>query len=132
MARMTLLAITVAVIASMSATIFGLAMAQTPAQPPPATAQQPSPAAPPVAHPTARSRLPRPSGEQVRTARAECRAEANAKGLRGNDRAQLLRSCFAAKVPAFVRRNECRKQGKAKGLGQAGLRAFIRQCASKS
>jgi hypothetical protein len=127
MGRMTLLAITFAVIASTSTTIFGLAMAQTQPSPPP-SAQQPSP----PLHPTARSRLTRPSGDQVRAARAECRAEANAKGLRGNERAQLLRSCFAAKVPAFVRRNECRKQGKAKGLSQAGLRSYIRQCVSKS
>ncbi|MBV8511909.1 MAG: hypothetical protein JO289_17280, partial [Xanthobacteraceae bacterium] len=97
---------------------------------PPASAQQQS--APPVAHSLARARLSRPSGGQVRAARAECRAEANAKGLVGGERAQLLRSCVAAKVPSFVRRNECRKQGKAKGLAQAGLRSFVRQCVNKS
>jgi hypothetical protein len=52
--------------------------------------------------------------------------------LVGGARAQLLRSCFAAKVPAFVRRNECRKQGKAKGFAQAGLRSFVRQCATRN
>jgi hypothetical protein len=105
-------------------------MAQAQAPSPPATAQQQS--APPVAHTTARARLPRPSGDQVRAARAECRAQANAKGLIGGARAQLLRSCFATKVPGFVRRNECRKQGKAKGLAQAGLRSFVRQCANRN
>ena len=129
MGRMTLLATTFALIASTSATLFGLAMAQAQAPSPPASAQQQS--APPL-HTTARARLSRPSGDQVRAARAECRAEANAKGLVGGARAQLLRSCFAGKVPAFVRRNECRKQGKAKGLAQAGLRSFVRQCLSRS
>ena len=130
MGRTTLLATAFALIASASATMFDLAVAQTPAPSPPAGAQQQS--APPVAHTTARARLSRPSGDQVRAARAECRAEANAKGLVGGARAQLLRSCFAAKVPAFVRRNECRKQGKAKGFAQAGLRSFVRQCVSRN
>jgi hypothetical protein len=127
MGRMTLLASTFALIAS----IFSLAMAdeQTSSPSPPPSAQQQS--APPVAHTMARARLSRPSGDQVRAARAECRAEANARGLVGGARAQLLRSCFAGKVPAFVRRTECRKQGKAKGLSQAGLRSYIRQCMSK-
>jgi hypothetical protein len=130
MGRVTLLATRLALIASMSATIVSLAMAQTQAQAPPASAQQQS--APPVAHTLARARLARPSGDQVRAARAECRAEANAKGLVGGARAQLLRSCFAAKVPAFVRRNECRKQGKARGLAQAALRSFVRQCVNRN
>jgi hypothetical protein len=129
MGRMTVLATTFVLIASTSATLFGLAVAQAQAPSPPASAQQQS--APPV-HTTARARLSRPSGDQVRAARAECRAEANAKGLVGSARAQLLRSCFAAKVPAFVRRNECRKQGKAKGLAQSGLRSFVRQCVNRS
>jgi hypothetical protein len=126
---MTLLATTVALIALTSATLFSLATAEAQAPSPPASAQQQS--APPV-HTTARARLSRPSGDQVRAARAECRAEANAKGLVGGARAQLLRSCFASKVPAFVRRNECRKQGKAKGLAQGGLRSFVRQCVNRS
>jgi hypothetical protein len=126
MGRKALLAITFGLIASAGATIGGLAMAQAPS--PPATAQQQS--APPI-HTTARARLSRPSGDQVRAARAECRAQANAKGLVGGARAQLLRTCFAGKVPAFVRRNECRKQGKAKGLAQGGLRSFVRQCLTK-
>ena len=130
MGRKILLASTFALMASAGATIFSLAMAQAQAPSPPGAAQQQS--APAVAHTTARARLARPSGDQVRTARAECRAEANAKGLVGGARAQLLRSCFAAKVPAFVRRNECRKQGKAKGFAQAGLRSFVRQCASRN
>ncbi|MBV9236478.1 MAG: hypothetical protein JOZ94_11650 [Xanthobacteraceae bacterium] len=130
MGRKILLASTVALMASASATIFSLATAQAQAPSPPVTAQQQS--APPVAHTTARARLARPSGDQVRAARAECRAEANAKGLIGGARAQLLRTCFAAKVPAFVRRNECRKQGKAKGLAQGGLRSFVRQCTTRN
>jgi hypothetical protein len=128
--KKVLLASTFALIASASATMFSLAMAQTQAPSASAAAQQQS--APPVAHTTARARLSRPSGDQVRAARAECRAQANAKGLIGGARAQLLRSCFATKVPGFVRRNECRKQGKAKGLAQAGLRSFVRQCANRT
>jgi hypothetical protein len=129
MGRMTLLATAFALLASTSVTMFSLAMAQAQAPSPPASAQQQS--VPPV-HTTARARLSRPSGDQVRAARAECRAEANTKGLVGGGRAQLLRSCFAAKVPSFVRRNECRKQGKAKGLAQAGLRSFVRQCVNRT
>ncbi len=132
MARMTLLAITVAVIASTNATTIVLARAQTPAPSPPAGAQQPPAPASKPAHTTARARVARPTGEQIRAARADCRAEADAKGLIGGARAQLLRTCIAAKVPAFVKRNECRKRGKAKGLAQSGLRAFIRQCVSRS
>ncbi len=128
MGRMVRLATTFALIASTSATIFSLTMAQAQAPSPPAGAQQQSA---PALHTTARARLSRPSGDQVRAARAECRAQANAKGLVGSARAQLLRTCFAAKVPAFVRRNECRKQGKAKGLAQAGLRSFVRQCLNR-
>ena len=124
MGRKALLAITFALIASTSVTIGGLAMAQAPSP----SAQQQS--APPL-HTTARARLSRPSGDQIRAARAECRAQANAKGLVGGARAQLLRTCVAGKVPAFVRRNECRKQGKTKGLAQGGLRSFVRQCLSK-
>jgi hypothetical protein len=123
---MALLAITFALIAPTSVTVVSLALAQAPS--PPANAQQQS--APPV-HTTARARLSRPSGDQIRAARAECRAQANAKGLVGGARAQLLRTCVAGKVPGFVRRNECRKQGKTKGFAQAGLRSFVRQCLSK-
>lgn len=128
MRRMALLATTFALIALMSATIFSLAIAQAQAPSPPAGAQQQSA---PALHTTARARLSRPSGDQVRAARAECRAQANAKGLVGSARAQLLRTCFAGKVPAFVRRNECRKQGKHKGLAQGGLRSFVRQCLNR-
>jgi hypothetical protein len=125
---MVLLATTFALTVSLNASIFSLAVAQAQAPSPPASAQQQSA---PQVRTTARSRLSRPTGDQVRAARAECRAQANAKGLVGSARAQLLRTCFAGKVPAFVRRNECRKQGKVKGLGQAGLRSFVRQCLSR-
>jgi hypothetical protein len=92
---------------------------------------------PPVPRPSASSAAPsgsgfasgrRPPREEVSAAREACRQQANGQGLSGNDRAKFLRGCFAAKMPAVVRRTACRKEGKAKGFVQAGLRNYIRQC----
>ena len=73
----------------------------------------------------------RPSRDEVSAAREACRQQANAQELSGSERAKFLRSCFAAKMPAVVRRAACRKEAKGRGHVQAGLRAYIRQCMAR-
>ena len=111
----------------------------TPPAPPPSSTLPASPP-PPVPRPPASSAAPsgsgfaigrRPAREEVSAAREACRQQANSQNLSGNDRAKFLRGCFAAKMPAVVRRAACRKEGKAKGHVQAGLRAYIRQCMAR-
>ena len=111
----------------------------TPPAPPPSSVLPASPP-PPVPRPPASSAAPstsgfafgrRPSRDEISAAREACRQQANGQNLSGNERAKFLRGCFAAKMPAVVRRAACRKEGKAKGHVQAGLRAYIRQCTTR-
>ena len=70
----------------------------------------------------------RPTRDEVRTAREACRQQANGQNLKSSERAKFLRTCFAAKMPAVVKRTACRKEAKAKGFSKASLQAYIRQC----
>jgi hypothetical protein len=110
--------------------------------PPPSPPSSTLPASPPspVPRPPASSATPpassfafgrRPSRDEVSAAREACRQQANTQELSGSERAKFLRSCFAAKMPAVVRRAACRKEAKARGHVQAGLRAYIRQCMAR-
>src|SRR5262249_45857450 len=112
---------------------------EAPPAPPPSPMLPASPP-PPVPRPPASSAAPstsgfafgrRPSRDEISAAREACRQQANGQNLSGNERAKFLRGCFAAKMPAVVRRAACRKEGKAKGHVQAGLRAYIRQCTTR-
>ena len=109
------------------------------AGPPPSSTLPASPPSP-VPRPPASSATPpassfafgrRPSRDEVSAAREACRQQANTQELSGSERAKFLRSCFAAKMPAVVRRAACRKEAKARGHVQAGLRAYIRQCMAR-
>ena len=122
-----------------SAPAVQLPPSATPPAPPPSSTLPASPPQP-VPRPPASSAAPstsgfafgrRPSREEVSAAREVCRQQANSQNLSGNERAKFLRGCFAAKMPAVVRRAACRKEGKAKGHVQAGLRAYIRQCMAR-
>jgi hypothetical protein len=156
MKRMGMVAVTLAALAFANQPMFHPAAAQPATEPPsapPAASDAPAsapgaapsstlPASPPspVPRPPASSATPpvassgfgrRPSREEVSAAREACRQQANTQELSGSERAKFLRSCFAAKMPAVVRRAACRKEGKAKGHVQAGLRAYIRQCMAR-
>jgi hypothetical protein len=100
-----------------------------PASPPSPVPRPPASSATPPASSFAFGR--RPSRDEVSAAREACRQQANTQELSGSERAKFLRSCFAAKMPAVVRRAACRKEAKARGHVQAGLRAYIRQCMAR-
>jgi hypothetical protein len=152
MKRMGIVAVTLAALALGNHPAAAQRASEPPASPPAASdapAAQPAPppsstlpASPPspVPRPPASSATPpassfafgrRPSRDEVSAAREACRQQANAQELSGSERAKFLRSCFAAKMPAVVRRAACRKEAKARGHVQAGLRAYIRQCMAR-
>jgi hypothetical protein len=66
--------------------------------------------------------------DQARAARDACRDEAKAQGLKGPDRRQHVKDCFAAKMPQVAKRMDCRKEGLAKGVDKTGMRDYVRQC----
>ncbi|HMF06015.1 MAG TPA: PsiF repeat-containing protein [Methylocella sp.] len=79
----------------------------------------PAPANPPAA-PAAQG-----SGKDVR---AQCRAEAQAKGLKGPLMRAAVQNCFAQARPDLAAANACRKQGKDKGLFGQELNDFVKGC----
>jgi len=131
-------------IAGLAATgpFLGLANAQTTSAPPAVSPGDNGAAPPPSAAPGGPAGTVTPNAtapgtpnagrqavrEQARAARAACRDEANAQGLKGGDRRQHIQDCFAAKMPQLAKRIECRKEGIAKGMIQPGLRDYVRQC----
>jgi hypothetical protein len=132
MKRMGIVAVTLAALAFAHQATLCAAAAQSGTEPsaaPAAASDAPASSAAPSTSGFAFGR--RPSREEVSAAREACRQQANSQNLSGNERAKFLRGCFAAKMPAVVRRAACRKEGKAKGHVQAGLRAYIRQCMAR-
>ena len=63
------------------------------------------------------------------TARAACKQEADAGGLKGAERTAALVTCFNGKRPDLAQRAECRKEARAKGLDGEELRAALASCA---
>jgi hypothetical protein len=96
-----------------------------------AAAAQTAPETPPpsAAAPSAQSAPVVPTGREVR---AQCRAEAQAKGLKGTERKAAVQDCFAKARPDLAKREQCRQQGKSQGLGDIPLRQFIKQCVNKA
>jgi hypothetical protein len=140
MKRSILFALAVAGLAA-TGPFLGLANAQTTSSPP-AVSPGNNGAPPPSAAPGGPAGAVTPNAtapgtpnagrqavrDQARAARAACRDEANAQGLKGGDRRQHIRDCFAAKMPQVAKRMERRKEGMAKGVARPGLRDYVRQC----
>jgi hypothetical protein len=64
-------------------------------------------------------------GQEVR---AQCRAEAEAKGLKGPEKRAAVQDCFAKVRPDLAAAAACRKQGKDQGLADQKLRDFVKGC----
>lgn len=61
-------------------------------------------------------------------ARAACKQEADAGGLKGAERTAALVACFNGKRPDLAQRAECRKEARGKGLDGEALKAAIAEC----
>jgi len=108
------------------------ATAQTaPEAPPPGAAPAPAaPAAPAPAAPAPGASQPGAAPSQMTgpEARAKCRADAEAQGLKGAARQAAVQDCFAKARPDLAKRQQCRMQGKAAGLAGNSLRVFMQKC----
>lgn len=62
------------------------------------------------------------------TARAACKQEADAGGLKGPERTAALVACFNGKRPDLAQRAECRREARGKGLDGDALKAAIAEC----
>ncbi|CAN7352099.1 hypothetical protein [Bosea sp. LjRoot237] len=62
------------------------------------------------------------------TARAVCKQEADASGLKGAERTASLVACFSGKRPDLAQRAECRKEARSKGLDGEALRTAVAEC----
>jgi len=86
-------------------------------------------AAPAPANPPAAPATPAPAailgGPEVR---AQCRAEAEAKGLKGPEKRAAVQDCLAKVRPDLAAAAACRKQGKDQGLADQKLRDFVKGC----
>ena len=60
--------------------------------------------------------------------RAQCRDDARAQGLKGEDRVASVDACYAKALPERAAALKCRRDGKAKGLAGTELRDFTKQC----
>lgn len=83
----------------------------------------PAPANPPAA-PATPAPAAKPGGKKVW---AQCRADAQAKGLKGPEKRAAVQDCVA-KVRPDLAAAACRKQGKDKGLADQELRDFVKGC----
>jgi hypothetical protein len=116
------------VIAAVGLTLFaGAALAQNyGTAPAPAPSSTPAPAAAPApamatdAKPTAKA------------ARAQCKADAKAQGLKGDARKTAQEDCFAKARPDLVAAEKCRKDGKDKNLAGKELKAYVKQCVASA
>jgi hypothetical protein len=72
----------------------------------------------------------RPKAKEVR---ADCKADAEAKGLKGDDKREAVMACVVKQRPdlaaKMAAREQCRTDGKAKGLQKDELKAFVKDCA---
>ena len=60
---------------------------------------------------------PAPPAKQTgKEVRQQCRADAEAKGLKGPEKRAAVEDCFTKARPDLAAANACRKQGKDKGL----------------
>jgi len=66
-----------------------------------------------------------PTAKEVR---AQCRDQAKAQGLKGDERKAAVNDCFAKARPDLAAKQKCREEGKAKGLANAELKAYVKSC----
>ena len=85
-------------------------------------------APPPPANPPAAPAAPAPAAQTGKEVRAQCRADAEAKGLSGPAKRAAVQDCFAKARPDLAARNACRRQGKDQGLADQALRDFVKSC----
>jgi hypothetical protein len=57
-----------------------------------------------------------------------CRADARAKGLRGDALKSAVRDCVGAQRPKLAERMQCRQQAKAQGLSGDAMKAAVKTC----
>ncbi len=82
-----------------------------------------------AAPPSATLPAPAPAAQQTgKDIWAQCRAEAQAKGLKGPLKRAAVQECFAQARPDLAAANACRKQGKDKGLFGQELNNFVKGC----
>ena len=62
---------------------------------------------------------------------ANCRSDAKAKGLRGDELKSAVDECVGAQKPKLAARLQCRQQGKAQGLAGDDLKAFVKTCVAQ-
>lgn len=92
----------------------------------PALAQQPAP-------PQERQRLSPEQREQfraeMRQVRDGCRDEVRARGVKGPERREAMKSCVLAKKPELAKPMACAEEARAKGLKRGEeRRSFMRTC----
>ena len=86
-------------------------------------------APPPPANPPPPAMAPAPPAKQTgKEVRQQCRADAEAKGLKGPEKRAAVEDCFAKARPDLAAANACRKQGKDKGLADQELKDFVKSC----
>ncbi len=88
--------------------------------PAPSAVSPASPAAPEL------DKQGRPKGKEVR---AECKADADSKGLKGDDKRKAMMECVVKQRPDLAAKEQCRMDGFAKGLRKEELKAFVKDCA---
>ena len=64
----------------------------------------------------------------AKEARAQCKADAKAQGLKGDARKAAVEDCFAKARPDIAAAKKCREEGKAKGLADKELKAYVKTC----
>lgn len=64
-------------------------------------------------------------------ARQKCRADAIAKGLKGDARKTAVQECFAQARPDRAAAQKCRQDGKAQNLDGKELKKFVKECRAK-
>ena len=63
---------------------------------------------------------------------ASCRAEARAKGLKGDALKSAVDGCVGAQKPEVAARMRCRQQGRAQGIAAGdALKAFVKNCVAQ-
>ena len=104
------------------------AAAQTAPETPPPGAAAPATPAPAATAPAVPQPGAAPSQMTGPEARAKCRADAEAQGLKGAARQAAVQDCFAKARPDLAKRQQCRMQGKAAGLAGNTLHVFVQKC----
>ena len=93
-----------------------------------------TPAAAPAASTTAAPATPAPEltkdgKPKAKMVRAQCRADAEAQGLKGMEKQKAVSACLVKQRPDLAAKEQCRMDGHEKGLKKDGLKDFVKDCA---